>query len=248
MRNLGGNEVEAVLFDQERPFVFSTEPYYYALHQVKPGAALHIPPLEAATVYAYEIPEGAVVEEGAANTILSRGDAVQIQKSSVQIRVLSGGAASFLVSGVPSSREKSGIRVFSASQIKKVTKPWGQELWISGEHPEYAFKQVFIRTPHKTSLQFHNLKQETIVLFAGKARFYYKQNAAVKNENVQSSDLGAIELSAPTVVHIKPRIMHRFEALSDLTLYEASTPHLDDVIRVSDDSRRPDGRIGVEHG
>jgi hypothetical protein len=44
-----------------------------------------------------------------------------------------------------------------------------------------------------------------------------------------------------------PGILHRLEAISDVLLYETSTPHLDDVVRVTDDSKRPHGRIEKEH-
>jgi hypothetical protein len=44
-----------------------------------------------------------------------------------------------------------------------------------------------------------------------------------------------------------PGILHRLEAITDILLYETSTPHLDDVVRVTDDSKRPNGRIEQEH-
>ena len=69
-----------------------------------------------------------------------------------------GGRYLFLVAGVAQSHLQPEIVVLRAHEIKKVTKPWGYELWISGEHPEYALKQVFIRAPHKTSLQYHDYK------------------------------------------------------------------------------------------
>jgi len=37
------------------------------------------------------------------------------------------------------------------------------------------------------------------------------------------------------------------KAISDILLYEVSTPHLDDVIRLADDKKRKDGRISTEH-
>ena len=37
------------------------------------------------------------------------------------------------------------------------------------------------------------------------------------------------------------------EAVSDILLYETSTPNLDDVVRVLDDSHRLDGKILQEH-
>ena len=40
---------------------------------------------------------------------------------------------------------------------------------------------------------------------------------------------------------------HRLIALEDMIMLEASTPEVDDVVRVADDSNRPSGRVGSEH-
>ena len=44
-----------------------------------------------------------------------------------------------------------------------------------------------------------------------------------------------------------PGNIHRIQAITDILLYEVSTPHLDDVVRLQDDNKRPDGRIKEEH-
>jgi hypothetical protein len=44
-----------------------------------------------------------------------------------------------------------------------------------------------------------------------------------------------------------PPTIHRVEAVTDLVYFEASTAHLDDVVRIADDQRRPSGRIEDEH-
>lgn len=130
---------------------------------------------------------------------------------------------------------------------KKVEKPWGYEIWITGEHASYCFKKIYIKAGFKTSLQFHNYKTETNLLFAGKANLYYKTSQNIDNLEVTSADIGKIELNAISSIDVKPGTLHRLEALSDIYLYEVSTPEVDDVIRVSDDSNRPSGRIVSEH-
>ena len=50
--------------------------------------------------------------------------------------------------------------------------------------------------------------------------------------------------------HIEPGVVHRFcatESGGDVTLCEVSTPELDDVIRIQDDSKRASGKILKEH-
>ena len=49
------------------------------------------------------------------------------------------------------------------------------------------------------------------------------------------------------MIHIKPGIVHRVEAIDDLLLIEASTVELDDIFRLEDDSGRQHGRIEKEH-
>ena len=50
------------------------------------------------------------------------------------------------------------------------------------------------------------------------------------------------------VFHIKPGIIHRVEAITDLTLIESSTIELDDVIRINDEWGRHDGKIEKQAG
>ena len=44
-----------------------------------------------------------------------------------------------------------------------------------------------------------------------------------------------------------PMRKHRIVAMSNLILQEVSTPEVDDVVRIDDDTHRPDGRIIQEH-
>ena len=46
---------------------------------------------------------------------------------------------------------------------------------------------------------------------------------------------------------IEPGTIHRMIATTDLRFVEASTTHLDDVIRLQDDANRQHGRIDSEH-
>jgi len=48
-------------------------------------------------------------------------------------------------------------------------------------------------------------------------------------------------------VDVMPMSVHRLQALTDILLCEVSTPELDDVVRISDDSGRQDGRVESEH-
>lgn len=247
MANLGGNQVSAIDLLGEDVTVFADSPYYYGIHHVKPGGVLSLPRLQAMTIYSLEMPATTLVAEERTQTQIRSGDCIQAHQLMPKVVVRDGGRCSFLVAGVAQSKLRPEITVLRDYEIKKVAKPWGHELWMSGEHPEYALKQVCIRAPHKTSLQYHDYKHETIVLFSGSARLHHKRDESVPHSSLGEGDLTATTLAPGSVAHIRPPVLHRFEACTDLTLYEASTPHLHDVIRVSDDSNRPDGRIESEH-
>ena len=54
-------------------------------------------------------------------------------------------------------------------------------------------------------------------------------------------------LSEGAIWSIPPMKKHRIITLEEVILLEASTPEVDDVIRIEDDTLRGDGRINSEH-
>ena len=54
-------------------------------------------------------------------------------------------------------------------------------------------------------------------------------------------------LKAGTIWSIPNGVKHRIITLEDIVLMESSTPEVDDVIRIEDDTLRGDGRIQEEH-
>lgn len=106
---------------------------------------------------------------------------------------------------------------------KIVEKNWGKEIWYSLTD-SYCLKQIFIKKGHRTSLQYHANKEETNVIISGRA--------LVTVGHV------VCEAGPGDFFHLKPLVTHRFEAVEDLTMIEASTIHVDDVVRLSDDYGR----------
>ena len=129
----------------------------------------------------------------------------------------------------------------------RVKKPWGYELWINEDKSNHVLKEIFIKKGFKTSLQYHNFKSETNFLYKGTADLFYKKNEKIKNLNVKKKDVKKYRIKNYTAVHVTPRVLHRLKAVSDIKLYEVSTNYLDDVIRVSDDTNRKNGKINSEH-
>ena len=111
---------------------------------------------------------------------------------------------------------------------QKTEKPWGFEL-LFAHTPKYAGKLIFVRKGHRLSLQYHESKDESICIYDGKALV-----------EIEGSD-GRMEstmLQPGQCIRIPPLTRHRLQAIEDTTLFEVSTPELDDVVRVEDDYGR----------
>jgi mannose-1-phosphate guanylyltransferase len=145
------------------------------------------------------------------------------------------------------------------SQIKKVNKHWGYELWIAdGIRTPYALKRILFKAGNRTSLQVHQHKFETNYVLSGTGKLYRSKevfdiDAFLTNgltaEQVREyeSSFEIIELSEGVSFDVHPGFVHRVVAITDLEFIEASTTELDDVIRLQDDSGRTHGRISYEH-
>lgn len=122
---------------------------------------------------------------------------------------------------------------------KRVLKPWGEERWLVPEGSAFGFKVIVLRAGFRTSLQYHETKEEANLVLSGEGRMILADTpSAPRNE---------YSLVPGDIVHVKPGQVHRIEAVTDIVLIEVSTPELDDVIRLDDDSGRGHGRIQQEH-
>jgi mannose-6-phosphate isomerase len=110
---------------------------------------------------------------------------------------------------------------------KKVEKPWGWELWWARTE-RYVGKILHVNKGHSLSLQYHRVKDETILLQSGRMLF------ETRGSDEPESTLRATEMKPGDVFHIKPGTIHRMNALEDCDIIEVSTPELDDVVRLED--------------
>jgi mannose-6-phosphate isomerase len=243
----GGNRVGSPNLGRPGLQILGSGPYQYYLYETLENERITFGELRSFTLFVLENLNAATVTVQGISEKLLCGDRVQSEGFVLKVNV-EGGPVKFLVAGTSSPHpSQKGLFFCNHANLYKVDKPWGHELWINGQHPCYALKQIYLKAGSRTSLQYHNFKQETNVLFEGRANLYYKDNHLVKNDDVTSSDLRKLELNPISSIDVNPGILHRLEAITDILLYETSTPHLDDVVRVTDDSRRPDGRIEREH-
>jgi len=105
-----------------------------------------------------------------------------------------------------------------------VEKPWGHEL-IWAKTDRYVGKILHIKAGEALSLQFHHVKDETIMLLSGRMQLVYF---------AEGEDPTSRELNVREPVHIAAGLRHRMIALEDTDVVEVSTPELDDVVRLED--------------
>ncbi|OQC36405.1 MAG: Alginate biosynthesis protein AlgA [Deltaproteobacteria bacterium ADurb.Bin058] len=108
---------------------------------------------------------------------------------------------------------------------RKVDKPWGFEL-VLAYTDRYVAKLLHINKGQRLSRQYHEIKDETLYVLAGTLIFQLGQG----------SEMQEFIVPAGQGFRILPGMIHRFIAPddSDCDLIEASTPELDDVVRLED--------------
>ncbi len=121
--------------------------------------------------------------------------------------------------------------------MKTIYKPWGKEEWLE-LNDKYCYKRIYINAGTKTSYQYHDQKLETNYIIKGTAEIWLENDVGVIEKKIMKEG---------DFFTVKPPKKHRVIAITDIILQEVSTPEVDDVIRISDDSGRGDGKIQHEH-
>src|SRR4030042_4031492 len=110
---------------------------------------------------------------------------------------------------------------------RKIEKPWGFEL-LFAQTPKYAGKLIFVKKGHRLSLQCHQKKDETLYFHQGKALLEIGDEGKMVSKTLLPGQS----------IRIPPPTRHRLQAIEDPTIFEVSTPELDDVVRLEDDYGR----------
>ncbi len=109
---------------------------------------------------------------------------------------------------------------------EKTGKPWGYESLII-KTDKYVAKMITIYNGKRTSLQFHNVKDESVMVLSGNLQVTLGDAIFLLGIGSQSMD-------------IQHGRNHRFTSVgnTDTVMLEVSTPELDDVVRIEDDFGR----------
>ena len=112
--------------------------------------------------------------------------------------------------------------------MKIIDKPWGkEELLEINDH--YMVKKLTMWKGHRCSLQYHKQKKETIYVLSGQLKIY---SGSVENKLTE-------KIYGPNdTITLLPGTIHRMEGVEDCVYLEASTPQMEDVVRIQDDYNR----------
>ena len=109
------------------------------------------------------------------------------------------------------------------AEVVVVKKPWGHEV-IWAHTDKYVGKVLHINAGHELSVQYHNRKDETVHLLRGEISYRVQIDGELRD----------VRLKAGESYRITPGTIHQMVAVTDCDVLEASTPDLDDVVRLSD--------------
>ena len=113
--------------------------------------------------------------------------------------------------------------LFQIKDIQRVPKPWGYEL-IFAKTDRYVGKILHINRGESLSLQYHEMKEETLYVVEGELLLTIEYDG----------DRREMPLRKGEAFHIPPRLIHRMHAVADTDVAEVSTPELHDVVRLED--------------
>ena len=100
---------------------------------------------------------------------------------------------------------------------------WGREKLVALMPKKFSGKVLYINKGHKGGLQYHRLKNEMQYLFSGSLLVRYDDGHGKLTERV---------VEPGETVHFEPGVVHQEEALEDCVVFEVSTPHFNDRVRM----------------
>ena len=110
-------------------------------------------------------------------------------------------------------------------EVRHVPKPWGHEtIWAHTDR--YVGKILHVKAGEKLSIQYHERKDETVHLLSGEMKYWVQLPG--------DTELRDQRMVAGESFRIPPTTIHAIEAVTDIDVLEASTPELDDVVRLQD--------------
>lgn len=114
------------------------------------------------------------------------------------------------------------LKSIESFPITTIIQPWGTETTIA-RTAEYTGKLLFYRAGYGGGLQYHMLKDES---------FYLHQGQALVKFDPGHGAIVEVHMGPGESYHIPPGAPHQFLALTDCTVFEASTVADNDRVNV----------------
>jgi NDP-sugar pyrophosphorylase family protein len=121
-------------------------------------------------------------------------------------------------------RSVDGIKDLNAVKKEfesRVEKPWGYEKTIVN-NKKYLVKELYVKKGFSTSVHYHPSKDESMHIMEGEGYIDFPREK--KRETASKGG----------VIRIEPGRVHSIVATDNLKIYEYSTPHPKDTVRVED--------------
>lgn len=119
---------------------------------------------------------------------------------------------------------------FSLEPIyQKVIKPWGYEIILTDEDSPVTSKILHVAKGHRSSLHYHEVKNEILTLLNGQVR--------LELEGIDGN-IKTIEMEKSKGYNIKPGQKHRYGGVEESDILESSTNEEGNTVRVEDDYNR----------
>ncbi len=112
---------------------------------------------------------------------------------------------------------------------KIVPKPWGHEIIFTPENVTYTGKIMVVNAGGRWSIHYHDAKLETLILFSGEAVLWL---------GTKDGGIEKISMEEKKGYTIPINQIHRFEAVTDCVVIEASEPEQGTTVRLEDDFQR----------
>ena len=120
-----------------------------------------------------------------------------------------------------SKDEQAKVRFFQPEDLGP--RDWGREILVAHASGLYTGKILEMRAGAKGGLQKHHLKNECGYVVSGTLIFRYDDGDGTIREKT---------LGPGDCVHIPPGAVHQEEAVTDCVIFEVSTPHFNDRVRM----------------
>lgn len=114
---------------------------------------------------------------------------------------------------------------------------WGSELLVA-HSLAYTGKVIRMKAGKRGGLQYHRYKGESIYLVSGELLLQYDENTPTPEDDPKGLPwvprLWERHLYPGSCAYIQPGTVHREIAITDCVIFEVSTPHFDDRVRMEE--------------